>query len=301
MKPLEQIDAKAVRAWLGSEAQRRPTHAALAFRLLRAFLRWCAYQEEFSKLVHADACKGSIARDELPKRVIEHKCLQREQLMAWFKNVKALENPLHSAYLQILLLTGARSGEIAGMQWKNIDFKWKSLTIRDKVEEKRVIPLTPYVEGLLLELRKRQDEGGQVNLGLSGAALRKAQERAERVSQWVFGSSAAAAGRMSAPRAAHKEALVAADLPDYTLNDLRRSFITLSEWVEIPSGVVAQIVGHKPSALAERHYRRRPLDMLRMWHTRFEGWVLQEAGIETSPELYPPLPPTQLTSWTMPY
>ena len=29
-------------------------------------------------------------------------------------------------------------------------------------------------------------------------------------------------------------------------------------------GVVAQIQGHKPSALAEKHYRRRPLDLLRV-------------------------------------
>ena len=45
-------------------------------------------------------------------------------------------------------------------------------------------------------------------------------------------------------------------------------------------GVVAQIQGHKPSALAEKHYRRRPLDLLRMWHTKIEGWILEQAGIK---------------------
>ena len=39
-------------------------------------------------------------------------------------------------------------------------------------------------------------------------------------------------------------------------------------------------MGHKPSALAEKHYRRRPLDLLRMWHTKIEGWILEQAGIE---------------------
>jgi hypothetical protein len=48
----------------------------------------------------------------------------------------------------------------------------------------------------------------------------------------------------------------------------------------MPTGVVAQIMGHKPSATAERHYRRRPLDLLRLWHTKLEGWILDEAGIE---------------------
>jgi intergrase/recombinase len=44
-------------------------------------------------------------------------------------------------------------------------------------------------------------------------------------------------------------------------------------------GVVAQIQGHKPSAIAEKHYRRRPLDLLRMWHIRIESWMLEQAGI----------------------
>jgi intergrase/recombinase len=48
----------------------------------------------------------------------------------------------------------------------------------------------------------------------------------------------------------------------------------------MPAGVVAQIQGHKPSATAEKHYRRRPLDLLRMWHTRTEAWMLEQAGIE---------------------
>jgi hypothetical protein len=54
----------------------------------------------------------------------------------------------------------------------------------------------------------------------------------------------------------------------------------LSEWVEVPAGVVAQIMGHKPSATAEKHYRRRPIDLLRMWHEKVEAWILEQAKIE---------------------
>jgi integrase len=82
--------------------------------------------------------------------------------------------------------------------------------------------------------------------------------------------------------AAHpaQQGAAAAGLPALTLHGLRRSFGTLAEWVECPTGVSAQIMGHKPSALAEKHYRRRPLDLLRMWHTKIEGWILEQAGIE---------------------
>jgi hypothetical protein len=39
-------------------------------------------------------------------------------------------------------------------------------------------------------------------------------------------------------------------------------------------------MGHKPSATAEKHYKVRPLDLLRMWHTRIEVWTLEQAGIK---------------------
>ena len=84
---------------------------------------------------------------------------------------------------------------------------------------------------------------------------------------------------LSEPRYAHNRACQAAGIEGLSLHGLRRSFGTLAEWVEAPVGVVAQIMGHKPSALAEKHYRRRPLDLLRLWHTKIEGWILEQAGI----------------------
>jgi hypothetical protein len=38
--------------------------------------------------------------------------------------------------------------------------------------------------------------------------------------------------------------------------------------------------GHKPSATAEKHYKRRPLDLLRLHHERIEAWILEQAGLE---------------------
>jgi len=64
------------------------------------------------------------------------------------------------------------------------------------------------------------------------------------------------------------------------LQPYRRSFGTLSEWVEFPVGVVPQIQGHKPSATAEKQYCRRPLDLLCMWHAKIEGAILEPAAIE---------------------
>ncbi|MDP4028495.1 MAG: hypothetical protein Q8P42_05950 [Gallionella sp.] len=48
----------------------------------------------------------------------------------------------------------------------------------------------------------------------------------------------------------------------------------------MPAGIAAQIQGHKPSGVREKHYIRRPLDLLRMWHVKIEAWILEQAGIE---------------------
>ena len=58
----------------------------------------------------------------------------------------------------------------------------------------------------------------------------------------------------------------------------------LSEWVEVPAGIVAQIMGHKPSTIAEKHYIQRELDLLHLWRIKIEAWILEQAGIDFVPE-----------------
>ena len=42
-------------------------------------------------------------------------------------------------------------------------------------------------------------------------------------------------------------------------------------------------MGHKPSAIAEKHYIQRELDLLHKWHVKIEAWILNEAGIKFVP------------------
>lgn len=251
---LADLTGKRIAQWLATESKTRPTQAALAFRLLSVFVNWCESHSEYAGLVPAGACKAQQVRDQMPtKNTKEGDSLQREQLALWFGAVRAMTNPVQSAYLQALLLTGARRRELAALRWEDVDFQWLSMTIRDKVEGERTIPLTPYVAHLLAALPRR--------------------------SEWVFSSATSANGQLAEPTPGHKRALMAAGLPDLTLHGLRRSFGSLAEWTETPSGIVAQIMGHKPSALAEKHYRRRPLDLLRKWHNSIESWILEEANV----------------------
>ena len=42
---------------------------------------------------------------------------------------------------------------------------------------------------------------------------------------------------------------------------------------------MAQLMGHKQSATAKKHYTVRPLDLLRVHHERIEAWILEQAGV----------------------
>lgn len=130
-RPLRDIDAEFVRKWLNGE-KHRSTVAMNAFVRLRAFLNWCAMRAEYKTEVSPDACASCVAKDELPKPAAKSDCLQREQLAPWFKQVRKIQNPVAGAYLQALLLTGARREEMAGLRWTDVDFKWERWSCRTR-------------------------------------------------------------------------------------------------------------------------------------------------------------------------
>ncbi|MFZ2989142.1 tyrosine-type recombinase/integrase [Ideonella sp.] len=282
LRPLKLSDlhGRVIADWLSVQAAERPTTAALSYRLLRAFVRWCADTAAYRGIVPDDAYTSRNVKDAVPRvKPKDGDSLQREQLKEWFAAIRQLPTFVHSAYLQGLLITGARREELATLRWESVDLRWRSMTLDDKVEGTggRTIPIPPYLAGILADL-KRRNENPPSKRRLATLAQRGA---AWEPSPWVFPSPSAADGRLSEPRNAHMRALTAAGLPHISLHGLRRSFGTLAEWCEVPVGVVAQIQGHKPSAIAEKHYRRRPIDLLRKWHDQIETWMLEQACIPT--------------------
>jgi len=251
---LKDLDQTTIERWAADEGKTRPSSARLAWRLLTVFLTWCAEQPEYAALLpDKNPAKTKKAREALGKPGTKSDVLQREQLAAWFAAVRQIQNPVIAACLQMMLLTGARPGEVLALRWEDVNTQWKGISIRDKVEGTREIPATPYMLHLLAALPRRNE--------------------------WVFSSPTSASGCLTEPNNPHTRACAAAGLEGLTLHGLRRSFASLTEWLEVPAGVVAQIQGHKPSATAEKHYKVRPLELLRVHHERIEAWILEQAGI----------------------
>jgi integrase len=257
--PLVAINEDTLKAWHDKEARTSKHQAARALMMFRGFLRWCASKPAHRGLIDADAGKAPALLGSLPSMKRRTDALEAAQVAGWWSGVEQLGNRTASVYLRALLLTGARREEMAALKWADVDFRWRKLTIADKVEATRTIPLTPYLAQLLATLPHVKLEDGTR-------------------SPFVF-ASVSKTGRIADTRTSHGKALQSAGIEGLTIHGLRRSFSLLGEAAGAPAGAIAQVMGHKPSATAEG-YRPRSVDALRPFLAQIEAHVLTLAGVQ---------------------
>ncbi|WOO32851.1 integrase family protein [Diaphorobacter limosus] len=258
--PLAGVTEDALQVWFEREAQAGRHQATRALMMFRGFLRWCASRPEYRALTDRDAGKApAIVENLAPSTTRRTDCLEAAQVAAWWQCVDELGNRTASAYLRALLLTGARREEVAALTWANVDFQWRKLTIADKASDSRTIPLSPYLAQLLATL--------------------------PRQGPFVFASTGKA-GRITDARASHATALQRAGIGHLTFHGLRRSFSLLGEAAGAPAGAIAQIMGHRPSAVAEG-YRPRSIDALRPYSAQIEAHILALAGVQLDAQAEP--------------
>ena len=245
------VNEDTLKSWYDLEAKAGEHQAARALMMFRGFLRWCAGRPEYRSMIDRDAGRAAAIVESLPSNTRRTDALEAAQVPGWWAGVEQLSNRTASAYLRALLLTGVRREELAALKWADVDFQWRKLTIADKVDATRTIPLTPYLAQLLATL--------------------------PRVNEFVF-ASAGKVGRIADVRASHSKALTEAGINHLTIHGLRRSFSLLGEAAGAPAGAIAQVMGHKPSATAEG-YRPRSIDALRPFLEQIEGHILTLAGV----------------------
>jgi len=268
---LASIDQDVIREWYAYEATTAPIQAARAVAMFSGFLGWCATKKDLRELVNRNAARASDLGDVLPGVNKRRDALEIDQLHAWFAGTDKLRSRTAAAYLQTLVLTGARREELAGLTWANVDFRWSKLTIADKVDATRVIPLTPYVASLLAALPRAKLPDGKANPYVFSSPVGK-----------NTGRTLSKSGRIAEPRAPHADVLADAGIPHVSIHGLRRTFSLLGEAAGAPAGAIAQVMGHKPSAIAEG-YRPRSIDALRPYVAQIERFILDKAGVLFEP------------------
>ncbi|TDP88077.1 site-specific recombinase XerD [Aquabacterium commune] len=281
---LVDITEDTLKAWQDSEARNSKHQAARALMMFRGFLRWCATRPKYRALVDVDAGRAPALLQDLPSMKRRTDCLEAAQVAGWWTGVEQLSNRTASVYLRALLLTGARREEMAGLKWQDVDFQWRKLTIADKVEATRTIPLTPYLAQLLGTLPRHSEWvfASTRTLKTDTANIKRRERdntKAGKAAPVGAVATVGASGRMSDPRNSHTKALQGTGIDGLTIHGLRRSFSLLGEAAGAPAGAIAQVMGHKPSATAEG-YRPRSVDALRPFLAQIEAHILALAGVQ---------------------
>lgn len=205
--------------------------ADLAMRYLRAVFNFAAAE-------YTDASGRPIVSDNPVKRLSETRAwykvarrntvIKPNQLAPWFKAVQALERPTPRDYLTLVLLTGLRKTEALQLRWEDVDFVEKTLTVKDtKNHQDHTLPLSDHLYSLLLERHQNRTD-------------------LQRKSPYVFPAHDGKShyqGPTNALRTVRKETGIT-----FTLHDLRRTFATVAESLDIPAYALKKLLNHKTGA-----------------------------------------------------
>jgi integrase len=137
-------------------------------------------------------------------------------------------NPYPSAAIKLLLLTGARRGEIIGLQWQNVDFSRKCLRLPDSKTGAKVVFLS---EPALEILRSLPRVSNNLHV-ISGSRVGAPFIGIDKV--WARVRTAAA-------------------LRDVRLHDLRHSFASVAVGDGFSLPIIGALLGHKNAATTARY------------------------------------------------
>jgi integrase len=161
-KPLQGISKADVSRLYRKIGDESPAYATLAMRLLRALYEFAAERYEGVSENPVSVISKTRSWYKIERR---RTLVKPHDLPAFFDGLKKLdgvEDPrgaVAADYIRVLLFTGLRRNEAAGMKWKDVDFKAKTFTIpMTKNGQPHTLPMS---EPLLKIFRRRQTAAGK--------------------------------------------------------------------------------------------------------------------------------------------
>jgi integrase len=150
-----------------------------------------------------------------------------DDLVAWRQTVEALDNPIHTAFYQLLLFTGLRKSEALKLEWNNIQ------------EDRLHLPITKNGRSFDLPILQTHHE--------ILAPLRGLHRK------WVFPSPKGPDGRLTAPQRL-----------EWSPHAHRRTFATVAVEAGILEEVVGRLLNHTPLSITGQRYTRPSIEALRI-------------------------------------
>jgi len=193
--------------------------------------------------------------------------IEVHQLEPWFRAVHDLGSEAPNAdvdtvrdYLVLLLLTGLRRGEATRLRWKDVDLQGRSFTIREpKNKEQHTLPMSDYLCEMFARRRQRSDE------------------------EFVFPGQGGR-GHLVEPRKLLNKVRVASALT-FTLYDLRRTFISIAESLDIPAYALKRLLNQKLPSDVTAGYIAIDVERLRDPMQRITDYILSAGNVRPKAQL----------------
>ena len=184
------------------------------------------------------------------------------QLPLWFKAVTELPDPLDKDkaetvrdYLLLMLFTGLRRMEAAKLTWSQVDLRSKILTIEDtKNSETHSLPLPDY----LYNMFKIRNENSKEH--------------------FVFSWPSAKQGYI-VDLGRYMERVIRNSEVHFILHDLRRTFITIAESLDISAYALKRLMNHKMNADVTAGYIVTDVERLRKPMEKIADYILSVADV----------------------
>lgn len=235
--------------------QRAPARANNAFRVLRLIFNHALNKYEDKKgnpLLLFNPVDRLSQNRAWYKNERRQTLLKPHQLKPWYEATLMLNQEVTRDYLHFLLFTGLRKTEAASLVWANVDFIDRTFTIEDtKNSEAHTLPMSDYLFDLLM-LRASNGKG-----------------------DYVF-PSPINDGPLKEPRSSIKRVNELSGIA-FTCHDLRRTFITVAESLDIPAYALKKLINHKDPNDVTAGYIISNIDRLREPMNKISTWLLSQA------------------------
>ena len=160
-------------------------------------------------------------------------------------------------FLRLVLFTGLRKQEALTLQWDQIDLKDKTFRIPDpKNHQPLTLPLSDYLHALL-EARVAEAVNGYVFAGREGI------------------------GHLVEPKRQVRQVVESSGV-QFMVHDLRRTFITIAEGLDIPLYAIKRLVNHKMSGDVTAGYIVSDVERLRGPMQAITDFILDTVGAKLS-------------------
>ncbi|MES9922490.1 MAG: site-specific integrase [Candidatus Thiodiazotropha endolucinida] len=256
-KPLSSITDRMVQTRYQERGKISKARTDNAARVLAAVFRYAQakYRDSEGATLFprnpVDIIKETKTRYKIPRK---KRILARDALPAWFEAVKGLNNEVSRDYFLFLLFTGARREEAAKLQWQDVNFTAKTFCLTDTKNREVVdLPLPEYVANRLLARKGRKRVG------------------------WVFPAKVGKTGYLTDPR--KSIAIVRkASKANFSPHDLRRTFISIAESLDLSVYTIKALVNHKVTTDVTAGYVVQTPERLAKASRRIESEILRLTG-----------------------